>query len=300
MTERNRTPDPGRTDPAPDAGTRPSEDRAAGTHDRHTRRRLLAALGAACVPTVAGCSGGGSTAETPTAEPTGTATTATDAMTPNSTATAATTTEDDPPAATTAAAADDVHPRFGFVGTRGTSPPVEPDHAVELHTRPRENVPIPEFFFEPTGLAVEVGDTVRFDLATPHHNVNAYHPAFGYTQRVPPEAPPYSSPILSAGEYWLYTFDTEGVHDLLCAPHELFGMVGTVVVGSPTGPAANPVGEAPGGERARPPEFTAALVLSDPALAPGTVAEEGSVAWDDLAPESKRPLLRPVEGGGEG
>ncbi|WP_372912671.1 plastocyanin/azurin family copper-binding protein [Salinigranum sp.] len=193
---------------------------------------------------------------------------------------------------------DTVHPRFGYVGTRDDTPPVEPDHTVSLEIRPRENAPIPAFYFEPAGLAVDVGDTVRFNLATPHHNVNAYHPAFGYTQRVPDGAPPYSSPILGAGEYWLYTFETEGVHNLMCAPHELFGMVGSVVVGSPTGPGANPVGEAPAPhEESRPPEFTAGLVLSDPALAPQTIAEQGSVSWSDLAPESKRPLLRPVEEG---
>ena len=173
-----------------------------------------------------------------------------------------------------------------------------PDHTVDLLIKPRENNPIPEFYFEPTGLSIDVGDTVRFNVATPHHNVNAYHPAFGYTQRVPDGVAPFSSPILAAGDYWLYTFEQEGVHDVMCAPHEVFGMVGRVVVGSATGPGANPVGEAPAPtEESRPPEFTAALVLSDPAMKPATIAEEGSVSWSDLAAESKRPMLRPVEGG---
>lgn len=188
-----------------------------------------------------------------------------------------------------------IDPRFGYVGTRDQEPPVEPDHTIDLQIRPREDVPLPEFYFEPTGLAIDVGDTVRFNLATPHHNVNAYHPAFGYTQRVPDGVPPFSSPILSAGEYWLYTFETEGVHNIMCAPHELFGMVGTIVVGSATGPGANPVGEAPApSEHSRPPEFTAGLVLSDPAMDPENIVAEGSVSWSDLAPESKRPLLAPI------
>jgi plastocyanin len=190
-----------------------------------------------------------------------------------------------------------VDPRFGYVGTGEESPPVEADHTVELLIEEREEAPIPEFYFEPTGLFVEPGDTVRFDLVTPHHNVNAYHPAFGYTQRVPEEAPPYSSPVLGPGEYWLYTFETEGVHNVMCAPHELFGMVGTVVVGSASGPAAAAVGEAPAPmEQARPPEFTAGLVLSDPALRPENVVDAGSVSWSDLAPESKALRLRPIEG----
>ena len=168
---------------------------------------------------------------------------------------------------------------------------MEADHTVELQIRPRDGAPLPEFYFEPTGLYVEPGETVRFNLATPHHNVNAYHPAFGYTQRVPEETPPFSSPILGAGDAWYYTFDQEGVHDIVCAPHEVFGMAGRIVVGSARGPGANPIGEAPGGDQARPPELTAGLVLSDPALDPEAIVEDGTVSWDDLDPESKRLLV---------
>jgi len=114
--------------------------------------------------------------------------------------------------------AEAVDPGFGYIGTGDDLPPVEPDHTVELLVRERESVPVPGFYFESTGLAVEPGDTVRFDVATPHHNVDAYHLAFGYTQRVPRDVPPYASPILGVGEYWLYTFETEGVHNIMCAP----------------------------------------------------------------------------------
>lgn len=237
-----------------------------------TRRRVLAAIGTAATPAVAGCaatSGGDETDDE------------TDDMT------------DD----TTTQQTDDsaIDTRFGFVGTGDDSPPVEADHTVQLLIRPREDAPIPEFYFEPTGLAIDVGDTVRFDLATPHHNVNAYHPAFGYTQRVPDSVPAYSSPILSVDEYWLYTFEEEGVHNIMCAPHELFGMVGSIVVGSPSGPGANPVGEAPAPtEESRPPEFTAGLVLSDPALDPENIVDAGSVSWDDLDSASKALRLAPI------
>lgn len=239
-----------------------------------TRRRLLTAIGAAAMPTVAGCAGSSS-------DPSNTST---ETSTMQSTA--------------TQSQIDDqsIDPRFGYIGTGDDALPVEPDHTVDLQIRPREDVPIPEFYFEPTGLAIEPGETVRFDLATPHHNINAYHPAFGYTQRVPDGVAPYSSPILGAGEYWLYTFEAEGVHNIMCAPHELFGMVGTVVVGSASGPGATPVGEAPApSEESRPPEFTAGLVLSDPAMDPQNIVEAGSVSWSDLEPESKRPLLVPVQ-----
>jgi len=238
------------------------------------RRRLLAALGAATVPAVAGCSR------------------ANYAGTANGTANETGTGQLTP----TESSDGSVDARFGYVGTADASPPVEADHTVDLNIGPRDGAEIPEFYFEPTGLSVESGDTVRFNMATPHHNVNAYHPAFGYTQRVPEDAPAYSSPILGAGEYWLYTFETEGVHNIMCAPHELFGMVGSVVVGSANGPGANAVGEAPApSEESRPPEYTAGTVLSDPAMAPDTIVDQGSVSWDDIADENKELLLAPVE-----
>lgn len=245
-----------------------------------SRRQLLTALGAAAMSTVAGCAGSsGDETESPTMQPTTTQ-----------------------PQTDTEEQTDEqmrdgrsIDHRFGLTVTRGNELPVEPDHTVELLIREREDVPLPEFYFEPAGLAIEPGDTVQFDLATPHHNVNAYHPAFGYNQRVPDDVPAYSSPVLGAGESWLYTFEAEGVHNIMCAPHEVFGMVGTIVVGSATGPGANAVGEAPGTEESRPPEFTAALVYNDPAMAPENIVEQGSVSWSELAAESKQPRLRPVK-----
>jgi len=285
MTPTTHDGDDGRTATAGDGDPDRADGRAATGRSQSTRRRVLAALGAASLPAVAGCAGGATNGAAPGTTATGAATTesTTRGSEPTATGTGAT------------SGRNTVDPRFGFVGTRDESPPVDPDHTVSLEIRPRENVPIPEFYFEPTGLAVEVEDTVRFDLATPHHNVNAYHPAFGFTQRVPDGTPAYSSPVLAAGEYWLYTFRIGGVHDLMCSPHELFGMVGRIVVDAPTGPAASPVGEAPGGERARSPELTAGRVLSDPAVRPGRVADRGSVSWEEIAEENKRPLLRPVE-----
>lgn len=72
-------------------------------------------------------------------------------------------------------------------------------------------------------------------------------------------------------------------------------MVGRIVVGSASGPGANPVGEAPGSERARPPEFTAALVLSSEPMQPDNIASTGTVKWSDIPTEDKKPLLKPVQ-----
>ena len=196
---------------------------------------------------------------------------------------------------------DDVHPVFGFSAlSPEIDPPVSPDHEVEALIRPREDRPIPEFFFEPTGLAIEPGETVRFTLTTPHHSVTAFHPAMGIAQRVPDNVPPFSSPVLPVQAYWLYTFEEEGVYDYHCGPHEVFGHVGRVVAGEAVGPGAEPV-PAPDEEPAhdvdgegppvRQPVGTAAPVLNDPALEPARIIEHGTVSWDDLQPESKELLL---------
>lgn len=224
------------------------------------RRRFLAALGAGSAVAVAGCLGSDET--------------------------------DDPTDSGDETNGDDseaeIDSRFGYTLLAGEESSLEAEHTVQLLIRPRAGAPVPEFYFEPTGLFVEPGDTVEFVMATPHHNVNAYHPAFGYEQRVPDAVPAFSSPILTAGDSWFYTFETEGVYDFTCAPHETFGMAGRIVVGSATGPGANPVGEAPGGEEARPPAGTAATVLADPALEGEAIVEAETVAWADLAPESKQ------------
>jgi plastocyanin len=139
---------------------------------------------------------------------------------------------------------DQIHPAFGFSAlSDDVEPPVEPDHEVHLRTEAREDWPNPEYFFDPTGLYVEPGDTVRFTVASPFHNVVAYHPGFGQTRRVPENVPPVSSPLFAADAYWLYAFDEPGVYDLYCGPHSFLGMVVRVVAGEASGPGAEPVPE---------------------------------------------------------
>lgn len=194
----------------------------------------------------------------------------------------------------------DIHPVFGFSAlSSDVEPPVAPDHEVQAIIRPREDREIPEFFFEPTGIAIEPGDTVRFSLVTPHHSVTAYHPAMGTTQRVPDGVPPFSSPVLPVNAYWLYTFEEEGVYDVHCGPHEIFGHIARIVAGSATGPGAEPVagpddepmmdhGEEPEeGPMLRPPVGTAVTVLNDPALRPDCILAHGTVNWDEIDPANK-------------
>lgn len=191
---------------------------------------------------------------------------------------------------------DEVDPNFGFTGlSPDVEPPVEPDHEVELHIDPREDRPIPEFHFAPTGLFVEPGETVAFRFTSPDHSVVGYHPFIGRQQRIPDrDVDPglVSSPLLGSDAYWLFTFDEPGVYDLFCPPHEVFGMVTRLVVGEATGPGTGEVPDPcmPGGEGGgpRPPALTAALVLRDPALAPGNIVEEGTVEWSAVSRENKQ------------
>ncbi len=104
-----------------------------------------------------------------------------------------------------------IDPTFGFVGQPGSTPPKQPDQVVQLLLKPRPPIPIPEFFFEPTGLFIEPGQTVMFRADTPDHTITSFSTALGRTQRVPDGVPPFTSPVMAAGTYWLYTYEKEGV-----------------------------------------------------------------------------------------
>lgn len=187
---------------------------------------------------------------------------------------------------------------FGFVAAGDVDPPVEPDYEVELTERAVERTDSPfgldaEYFFDPTGLSVEPGATVRFDVTDGLHTVTGYHPAVGYECRVPDE--PISAPVLWADTYFLYTFESPGVFDLFCFPHEFLGMVARIVVGEATGPGADAVREPDFAleephlaDGRLPPQGLAATVLGDDALAADRVLGRERVAWDDVATESKR------------
>lgn len=86
---------------------------------------------------------------------------------------------------------------------------------------------------------------------------------------------------------WLLAFETPGVYDIICSPHEVFGMAMRIVVGDETDapfetedpgalpePRAGPVG-------------LARITLTDPALAPQNIVDAGTVAWAEL--EANQP-----------
>jgi plastocyanin len=151
-------------------------------------------------------------------------------------------------------------------------------HEVEMHIVPIEGRLIPEFFFQPVGLFIEPGDTVSFIAVSPHHTATAYHEQHVKSHRVPDGVEPFSSPIVPVGETWEYTFEIPGVYDIWCGPHEEYGMAMRIVVGEATGPATEPPDNfGPDGT------FGAAgMVLSDPALDPDNIIEQGQVMWEAL------------------
>ncbi|MDS0296340.1 cupredoxin domain-containing protein [Halogeometricum luteum] len=189
-------------------------------------------------------------------------------------------------------------PVFGYASiSPDVTPPVEPDHEVELLVRPAEGREIPEFYYDPCGLYVDPGDTVKFSYTTPHHTITAYHPARGEMRRVPEGVPPFSSPVLNAGAYWLYTFEIPGVYDLYCGPHEAFGHVMRVVVGTTEGyePLPDPC--------AAPPEETETEteVPTETETPTATMTETSTETATETSTEygTPTPTEMPTEDGGE-
>jgi plastocyanin len=126
-----------------------------------------------------------------------------------------------------------IDPHYGYSTPDADDIPqkLEPDHEVELHVILPNPPEPPMFHFAPTGLSVDPGDIVQFTFTFPDHTITSYQPAHGYQRRVPEAAPPFSSPVISAGGAWLYRFETEGLYDIYCGPHRILGMAMRIVVG---------------------------------------------------------------------
>jgi plastocyanin len=98
--------------------------------------------------------------------------------------------------------------------------------------------------FDPIGLRVAPGTTVRWVVEANVHTATTYHPANdGHPLRIPQRAEPWDSGYLvEPGEAFEVTLTAEGVYDYFCAPHEVAGMVGRIIVGRPGGPGTGPSG----------------------------------------------------------
>lgn len=99
-------------------------------------------------------------------------------------------------------------------------------------------------YYDPIGLHVSPGTTVRFEITSGSHSATAYD------DRVPTEATPFDSGVLSEGTFE-HTFEVEGTYDYYCIPHKST-QVGRIIVGEPGGPAEEtpiPDGAVPDSER---------------------------------------------------
>jgi pseudoazurin len=97
-----------------------------------------------------------------------------------------------------------------------------------------------QFYYDPIGVQVEPGTTIRFVNASGSHNAVSYSEDNGKPQRIPSGAEGWSSPI---GQDFEVTLTAEGVYDYYCQPHEALGMVGRIVVGDPAAYPARDPGE---------------------------------------------------------
>jgi plastocyanin len=95
-----------------------------------------------------------------------------------------------------------------------------------------------KFVFTPSVVFVEQGATVTWEIEGASHSVTAYAEGNDRPHRVPDGADAWDSGLKEGGTTWERTFETAGVHNYFCKPHEGLGMVGIVVVGE--------VGDGPG------------------------------------------------------
>jgi len=95
-------------------------------------------------------------------------------------------------------------------------------------------------WFDPIGVYINPGQTVRWIVEENVHTTTAYHPRNGnHSLRIPESAAPWNSGYLvNPGDHFDVKLEIEGVYDYYCIPHEMAGMVGRIIVGRPIGPGA--------------------------------------------------------------
>ncbi len=99
------------------------------------------------------------------------------------------------------------------------------------------------YYYDPLGLYVSRGETVQWFSRSEGFSVTAYHPDHdNHELRIPEGAKPFDSGIMSVRETMEYTFEVEGTYDYYSRRHEVIGMVGRIVVGSPGGPGEQTLG----------------------------------------------------------
>lgn len=122
----------------------------------------------------------------------------------------------------------------GTVATTGSARGQQAMHTVEMYTEGSS------YYFDPIGLYVKPGDTVRWVNKTGGHSATSYtknNPSYNGSRLIPEGATPWDSGVLNqSGATFSHTFQTKGTYNYYCIPHKSLGMVGKIVCGQPGGP----------------------------------------------------------------
>ena len=101
----------------------------------------------------------------------------------------------------------------------------------------RRNYSYGRFYFDPAGLYVQPGTTIRWENDDWGFTVTAFHPSNdNHELRIPENAQPFDSGLMIAGDSFEWKFDQEGTYDYFSRYHETIGGVARIVVGRPGGP----------------------------------------------------------------
>ncbi len=124
----------------------------------------------------------------------------------------------------------------------GLALPRPADAAVPVEIRMMSDTLGTKVWFDPIGIRIEPGQTVRWIVHSNVHTTTAYHPRNDlHSLRIPERAEPWDSGFLiNPRSHFEIMLAVPGVYDYFCAPHEAAGMVGRLVVGRPAGPGTLP------------------------------------------------------------
>jgi plastocyanin len=107
-----------------------------------------------------------------------------------------------------------------------------------------------QVYFDPIGVFIEKGQTIRWVSSQLGNSVFAFHPDNdNHELRIPETAKSFNSgkfPLMRSAwknmNRFEWTFDVEGTYDYYSREHEILGAVGRIVVGKPGGPGEKPPG----------------------------------------------------------
>ncbi len=117
-----------------------------------------------------------------------------------------------------------------------------------------------QWFYNPVGLYIQKGETVRWTPNKWGTTVTAFHPSnANHELRIPKDAKPFDSGLIGEDSpkfnHFEVTFEVEGTYDYFSLNHEPMGLVGRIVVGKPGGPGEEPPGY--GAQEGRAPVYPA-------------------------------------------